>query len=122
MAREYHIINGRKITSNGFCQAVDFNGKPKVFRTLDGKIEPIMMGVTEFGLPGCEEFFKGENHIQTKKTGARFILWLPNAKGYKKGITIDGKMYQETQAAPELHHDRLERLQMFEVGLDIDCK
>ena len=122
MTEKYFVVNGRKVTSNGFCQATDFNGNPKVFRTLDGKIEPVMLGVTEFSLPGCEEFFKGENHKQTKKTGARFIIWLPRARGYKKGITIDGKMYQEMQANPEQHLDRVERLAEFGVGLDIDCR
>ena len=122
MEREYFVVNGRKVTSNGFCQAVDFNGKPKVFRTLDGKTEPIMMGVTEYSLPGCEEFFKGENHIQTKKTGARFIIWLPQAKGYKKGIAVDGKMYQEMQANPGMYPDRVARLAEFGIGLDIDCR
>jgi hypothetical protein len=120
--REYFVVNGRKVTSNGFCQATDFSGKPKVFRTLYGKQEPVMLGVTEWSLPGCEEFFKGENHQQTHKTGARFIIWLPNAKGWKKGVTVDGKMYQEAQANPEAYPERVQRLAEFGIGLDIDCR
>ena len=119
---EYFTSGNRKVTSNSFCRAIDFNGKPMSFRTETGKLEPIMMGVTEFGLFDQEEFFKGENHIQTKKTGARFIIWLPNAKGHNKGIAIDGKMYLEAQREPEKWPDRVMRLAEYGVGMDIDCR
>ena len=119
--RNYNYINGRRITSNGFTTAIDFNGNPVTFKTATGEREPIMMGVTEFGVKDTEEFFKGETHQQTHKTGARFVLWLPNAKGYKKGITIDGKMYKEVQANPDQYPELVARLAEYEVPLTINC-
>ena len=112
---------GRKVTMNGFTMASDFNGNFVKFTTKSGNQEPVMIGVTEFGVPGIQEFKRGENHMQTQKVGARFILWLPNADGYNKGVTLDGEMYRECQNDPNKYPDRLKILNEYGIPLTINC-
>ena len=120
--RSYNYYYGRKITNNGFMQAYDFNNHPVVFQTKYGKIEPIMIGVTEFGVPGIKEFKRNENHLKSHKVPAHFILWLPDADGPNHGVTFDGAMYLETQEAPEKYPERVQELKKYGVSLNINCK
>ena len=115
------FISGRRITSNGFTKAFDLNGNYAMYRTKSGEYDYILMGVTEWSLPGADELFKGENHKSTKKTGARPILWLPRADGYKHGKTIYMDKYCMAQKNPELYKDVIERLKEYEVPLNVNC-
>lgn len=119
--RTYSYYAGRRVTNMGFTNAVDFNGKCITFCTKDGRIEPVMMGVSEFGVPGVKEFKRGENHMKSHRVAAHFVLWLPNADGINKGVTIDGEMYKETQCNPEQYPDRLEILKEYGIPLTINC-
>ena len=85
--------SGRRVTFNGFTQAIDKEGDPLFFTDANGRRQPLMMGVSEFGVPETNEFIRGELHQKTHKVPAKFILWLPNGKIRKNclgGINIDG--------------------------------
>ena len=117
----YSFIGGRRITSNGFTKAFDLNGNFAMYKMKNGDYDYILMGVTEWSLPGAEELFKGENHKSTKKTGAYPILWLPRADGHKHGKTLYMQQYLEARNDPEKFKDRIERLTEYEIPLNINC-
>ena len=117
---DYFVVDGRKMTRSGFCQAVDFNNKPMVFMTAFGKTEPVMMGVSEFGVPGVREFIRNENHLKSSKVPAHTVIWLPAARGHRHGVVIDGEMYREVQMDPKKFPDRVARLAELGIGLDIN--
>ncbi len=120
--RFYESYNGRKVTSNGYTQCIDMEGKPIVITTKHCGRQPLMMGVSEFGLPDRVEFFKSENHKSTKKVGARFIVWAPKASDKGTGITVDGNLYREVQEHPEEYPDKVAQLKEFGLPLDIDFR
>lgn len=117
--RTYNYFCGRRITADGFTTAIDVNGKPVTFLTKSGKREPVMMGVSEFGVPDMEEFVRGENHMKSHKVPPYIILWLPNAKENGGGITIMAKMYKEAIENPEKYEYRINILKEYDVPLNI---
>ena len=118
---DYHVVAGRKVTSRGFTQAIDFDGKPMTFTTKDGKESTIYNGITEFWLKGEEELFKGEKHKQTSAGQIRPIIWFPNMKGPGKGLTIDGDLYVRAQQDPEEYPEVIAKLKEWDIPLNINC-
>ena len=58
MNDNYNYYNGRRVTFNGFTQAITTDGKPVFYTDKAGYRQPLMMGVSEFGVPGTNEFIR----------------------------------------------------------------
>ncbi len=108
----------RKVTENGFTVALDSMGRPVTFITADGRRELMMLGVTEWGRDDVKEVVKGEFHKTTKKIGAQFCVWMPNAKGHNRGLMIYGDAYIKAQQDPEC--DERKRLSAVEKEYGIE--
>ena len=124
MNDNYNYYNGRRVTFNGFTQAITTDGKPVFYTDKAGLRQPLMMGVSEFGVPGTNEFIRGETNQKSHKVPAKFILWMPNSKLTRgnriAGTTIDGIMYKELQENPGQYPDRLKAIEQYNLPLNID--
>ena len=120
MEQRTHLrFNNRKITNNSFMNAFDTDGKPVFYTDANGCSSPVMIGVTEFGVPGVPEFIRGEAKMKSHKVPAYFIIWIPNGNGMGHGVSINGEMYREMQNDPDKYPERIQALKEFNFPTNI---
>ena len=120
MEQRTHLrFSNRKITNNSFMNAFDTNGNPVFYTDANGYSSPVMIGVTEFGVPGVPEFIRGEAKMKSHKVPAYFIILIPNGNGRGHGVSINGEMYREMQNNPDKYPERIEALKRLNYPTDV---